>query len=173
MTPYRELSRECLTAAHVLNNHDRNWQPVQHPEFYFLDSFKHCLYIVAIDVQVHVYMIGDRAKGRTYDVLNIEGNSCQHLTLSKGDIIQHIRNTIELAGEEYLPDKFMQRLIFMQPDYINGICEYTIFNKEAFSSQMFRRAEWTLGTNIYKVEQRSYKTKAADILRNMLAEVTW
>ena len=116
----REILTECLTACHILDE-DRDWQPVEHSEFYFLDNFKYCNFLEIIDKQIHVFLIGSRVKGQSYAVLQIEGFNCELLTLSKTELVTYVKDLGKEVDEMYLPELFGQRIIFIKPDYINGL----------------------------------------------------
>lgn len=171
ITDNRDLTIECLRACHILNDSDRNWEPMQHSEFHFLDSIKYCSYLIVIDKQVHVYLLGERSKGRTYNVLNVEGFTCNHMVISKGDLIKHIKAESKITDKLYLPESFGQRIIFLKPDYINNLCNPFIFNRLSLDSNMFRKSSWNFGTDIYSANQPEYTTKCDDILKEILNEV--
>lgn len=171
LTNNRDLTTQCLRASHVLNNVDRDWGPVQHSEFYWLPSLLYCTYLIIIDKQVHVYLIGDRVKGQTYNILNIEGHFCEHLALSKGEFVKHLKQQSKDTDKLYLPEQFGQRIIYLKPDYVNNLCNSYIFNRQTFNNNMFRKSTWTLGTDIYSVDQKEFETKAEDILREILKEI--
>lgn len=171
VTNHREILSDCLKACHVLNEYDRNWQPIQHSEFHFLDDLKYCSFLEIIDKQIHVFLIGERSKGRTYNILNIEGNSSNLLILSKGDLIKHIKNEIKKVDLLYLPEAFGQRIIYIKPDYVNNIYETFIFNRQEMNNKMLKKSKWTFGTDIYSVNQPEYETRAEDILKEILGEV--
>ena len=170
ITNNREILTECLTAFHVLNKTDRNWAPVQHTEFHFLDSLKYCSFLEIIDKQVHVYLIGERAKGRTYNILNIEGNSCSLLILSKNELIKHIKEESKKVDKLYLPEGFGQRIVYIKPDYVNNIYEPFIFNRQEMDNKMFKKSKWNFGVDIYSMNQPEYETKAEDILKEVIKE---
>ena len=167
----KELTISCLTACHILNSSDRNWKPIQHGEFHFLEEFKYCSYLILIDKQIHLYLLGNRSKGRTYNILNIEGFSCEHFILSKSDLIQLIKEESKATDKLYLPEGFSQRVIYLQPDYTNNTCKSYIFNREASDSTLFRKSKWSLGTNIYSADQPEYTTKCDTILKEILGEL--
>lgn len=171
ITNNRELTTKCLRASHILNDSDRNWTPVQHSEFYWLPSFLYCTYLIIIDKQVHVYLIGDRVKGQTYNILNVEGNFCEHLALSKGEFVKFLKQRSKETDKLYLPEQFGQRIIYLKPDYVNNICQPYIFNRQTFNSNMFRKSMWTLGADIYDVTQKEFESRAEDILREVLKEI--
>lgn len=173
ITDHRELTTDCLLASHILNDDDRNWQPIQHSEFYFINSFKYCTYLIIIDKQVHVYLIGDRAKGRTYNILSINGFSCEHFIMSKSEFISYIKEESKESDLMYLPQGFGQRIIYLSPDYENNICESYIFNRQTLDSNLFRKSKWSFGTDIYSVNQPEYTTKADIILKEILSEIDW
>ena len=72
-THHRDILIKCLSAMHVLNDTDRNWKPEQHTEFHFIDNFQTPYFLMVVDKLVHVYLIGDRAKNRSFNILDIEG----------------------------------------------------------------------------------------------------
>ena len=171
ITNHRNLTIECLRACHILNDTDRNWQPVQHTEFHFLDDFKYCDYLMIIDKQIHVYLLGEKQKGRSYNILNIEGFNCNHLVMSKTELIKYIKDESKEIDKLYLPSSFGQRIIYLQPNYINNICETYIFNRQSLDNNMFRQSKWNFGTDIYSVDQPEYTVKADTILKEILGEI--
>ena len=171
LTTQRKMTIECLKACHVLNDTDRNWQPVQHTEFHFLDDIKYCSYLMIVDKQVHVFLIGERSKGRTYIILDIEGFTCDLLTMSKGELIKYIKDGCKENEKLYLPESFGQRIVFIKPEYINGLTTVYIFNRQTLDSNMFRKSMWNFGTDIYSVGNKEYETKADDILREIMKDL--
>lgn len=171
ITDHRDLTIQCLKASHILNDEDRNWEPIQHSEFYFLSDFKYCDYLIIIDKLVHVYLIGEKPKGRSYNILQIEGFSCELLTMSKTELVQHIKSQNKELQKEYLPEGFSQRIIYLKPDYRNNLIEPFIFNRQKFDDKMFKTSPWNFGVDIYNVNQPEYETRAESILKEILGEI--
>lgn len=171
ITNHRELTIDCLKACHVLNDTDRNWEPVQHSEFYFLDDFKYCEYLMVIDKLIHVYLIGEKPKGRSYNILQIEGFTCDLLTLSKTELIRYLKEQNKEVQQMYLPEGFGQRIIYLQPDYKNNIVEPFIFNRQSLDEKLFKPGVWTMGVDIYSTNQKEYEIKTDEILKQILGEI--
>ena len=171
ITNYRELTKDCLKACHIIDT-GRNWQPVQHPELYFLDSFKLCSYLIIIDKQVHVFLLGDKIKNKTYNVLNIEGFTCELLNLNTSDLIKYIKEECKKVDKYYLPSIFNQRIIYLNPNYTTEECDVFIFNKQDFDSNLFKKATWSIGRDMYSMNNPEHILKAEDILKEILQEVT-
>ena len=171
ITDNRELISKCLMACHVLNDTDRDWGPIQHSEFHFLDDFKYCDFLVIVDKLIHVYLIGEKPKGRSYNILQIEGFTCELLTMSKTELTKHIKEQAKEVQKMYLPDGFIQRIIYLKPDYKNNIVEPFIFNRQQLDDKLFKPGKWNFGTDIYSLNQPEYDTKAEDILKEILKEI--
>ena len=174
ITPHRDILLRCLTSMHILNETDRNWQPVQHTEFHFLDDFKEPYFLMIVDKQVHVYLIGDRTQNRSHHILNIEGFSTMLLNLPKSELINYIESQSKETEKLYLPELFNKRIIFFKPDYINNIIgddDVYVFNNQAFEGPLFRKSKWSIGTNIYSIDQPEYKLTARKILQEIMRDI--
>lgn len=128
-------ARKYLTSAHVISR-ERNWQPKQHDEFIFMKHFTDPKYLVFIDEQVHVYIIGAKENKRLYNVLNIEGFSVDHYVLTKSDLREMIKNT--LKETQYLP-LGNKRIYFMYKD------EIYVFNRLDNKKFLSKANNWTIG----------------------------
>ncbi len=149
-------------AAHIINDSDRNYKPKAHPEYPFINAFKDPRFIVVISKRVHVYIIGDRSKGQRYNIINIEGFTADHMTLTKGLLTSQIKNTIN--EKLFLPYSYQDRIIYMYND------ELFIFNRQEIKGTIFSKCEWTLGINIYDASIKSYKTSGYEILKAIYGE---
>lgn len=156
-------TEKYFKAAHIIAE-ERPWKAKPHPEYPFIKAFKDPRFIVFISKQIHVYIIGDIAKGKSYNIINIEGFSANHLTLSKGNLTNLIKETI--TEPLYLPNNNMDRIIYMFHE------ELFIFNRMEMKSKssLFSKCEWSIGVNIYDVNNRTYKISALDILKAIYSE---
>ena len=112
--------------------------------------------------QVHVYIIGEIAKGKTYNIINIEGFHADHMVISKGELINLIKKTV--TEKLFLPDN-PNRIIYMHGEVL------FIFNKIGDTNKnLFSKSQWTMGTDIYDVEARQYETDANKILKAIMSE---
>lgn len=142
----------------------------QHSELYFLDFFKDCAFLQVIDKQIMTYFIGTRYKGRKYNILKIAGNTCTLQVLSKNELITQIIEEQKITEKEYLPLPFTQRIIFINPEYSTSTYKPFAFNRMTFDEKMFRKSDWSIGLNMYSLDN-TYKLHGATIIRNMLNDV--
>ena len=173
-THHRDILIKCLSSTHVLNNTDRNWEPVQHTEFHFLEEFDQPYFLMIVDKLVHVYLIGEKSKNRSYNILNIEGNNTDLLTLPKSELINYIKEQSKETGKYYLPELFGSRIVFIKPDYINNLLgndDIYIFNKQSLDNSIFRKGLWSIGHDVYSVNQPEYELETHVILREILKEI--
>lgn len=151
-------------AAHIINDSDRQYKPVAHPEYPFISAFKDPKFLVIISKRIHVYIIGEKAagKGKRYNIINIEGFSADHMTLTKSNLTGLIKKTV--SEKLFLPYSYQDRIIYMHDE------ELFIFNRQDIKGTIFSKSEWTLGINIYDASIKSYKTNAWDILKAIYGE---
>jgi len=174
ITPYKDILTKCLTTCHILNESDRSWKATHHPEFHFLDDFKYCSFLMIIDKQLHVYLIGEKSKNRSYHILNIEGHTTELLNLPKSLLIEYIETQSKETDKLYLPELFGKRIIFIKPDYVNGLLgeeDVYVFNNQSLEGNLFRKTNWSIGTDVYKVDQPSFRLSAKKILQECLKEI--
>lgn len=167
------IVRECFELCHVMNKTNRNWESKPHLELFYLDNFKFPKFLMIVDKQIQVYVIGDNAKGRTYNVVKIEGFTSTHCTINKGDLKNQISSDSKEAKALYLPDTFGQRIVFIKPDYANQSLtkdNLFIFNRLSSSGTIFTKSIWSLGLDIYSVEPTEYETDANEILKAIYEE---
>ena len=91
--------------------------------------------------------------------------------MSKGELIKYIKDGCKENEKLYLPESFGQRIVFIKPEYINGLTTVYIFNRQTLDSNMFRKSMWNFGTDIYSVGNKEYETKADDILREIMKDL--
>lgn len=161
--PYFERN---LRLAHITNNTDRNWKPVEHKEYYFTDMFNDANFVIVINKQIHVYIIGDITKNRTRIVLNVEGNTTNVWNLNKKELVDKIADTINEAKDEFLPLGIVQRIIFLGSNDNN-----CVFNRYAINDNLLRKSKWTIGVDMYNASNPQYDTNARQILQACLKEV--
>ena len=155
-------SHKYLKAMHIINDTDRNWQARRHDEYPFISAFSNPKFLSVINKQIHIYIIGDTFKKRNYNILNIEGFSANHMILSKGELKNHIKENVK--EKVFLPDNGNERIIFISDDNMY------IFNRMGFKRDMYAKAEWTFGTDIYSMDVPKYNTSATEILNNICDE---
>lgn len=155
-------SYKYLKAIHVINNTDRNWTAREHKEYPFIKAFSNPSFLVIINKQIHVYIIGDNFKQRNYNIINIEGFNSNHMIMSKGELKKHIKESVK--EKVFLPDNGNERIIFIKNEKIY------IFNRVGFKRDMFSKSEWTFGTDIYSMDTPRYETSANEILTNICDE---
>lgn len=139
----------------------------QHSELYFLDFFKECKFLQIIDKQITTYFIGTKYKGKKYNILKITGNTCMLQVLSKNELINQIVEEQKLTEKEYLPLPFAQRIVFINPEYDKDKYKPFVFNRMTFDEKMFRKSEWSIGINMYSLDN-TYRLHGTTILKNML-----
>lgn len=143
--------KPLFSAAHIISK-ERNYGPKAHPEYPFLKNFFDPKFIVIISKQIHVYIIGDKDKGKNYHIINIEGYHADHLVISLKELTKVIKNTV--SEKLFLPNNFYDRIIYMHND------ELFIFNRvNALNCNMFTgKSKWTYGNSastIYDVDYES------------------
>ena len=125
-------------AAHIISE-ERQYSPKGHPEYPFLKHFFDPKMIVIISKQIHVYIIGDKDKGKLYHILNIEGYTADHLVMTLRELSYQIKKTV--TDPLFLPDNMYDRIIYMHNE------ELFIFNRvTALNCNMFTtKSTWTYG----------------------------
>lgn len=155
-------TEKFFKAAHIISR-ERNWKAKKHDEFYFLNKFSNPRFIVVINNLVHVYIIGDESHKKNYNIINIEGFTANHLVITKGELIKLIKDTV--SEKLFLPNNHSNRIVYMYQEVL------FIFNQvDSTQKGMFSTSQWSLGTNIYEVGAKTYKTDARQILQAMLSE---
>lgn len=135
-------------AAHIISD-DRKYGPKGHPEYPFLKHFFDPKFIVVISKQIHVYIIGDKDKGKKYHIVNIEGYHADHMVITLRELTGLIKTTVN--EKLFLPNNFYDRIIYMHNE------ELFIFNRvNALNCSMFTgKSKWTYGNSastIYDVD---------------------
>lgn len=163
--------KPLFAASHIISE-ERNYGPKGHPEYPFLKHFFDPKFIVIISQQIHVYLIGDRDKGKKYHIINIEGHHADHMVITLGELTNVIRDTVN--AKLFLPNNFYDRIIYMHNE------ELFIFNRvNALNCSMFTgKSKWTYGTRadtIYDVDYESNvnerNTDARKILQQIYQEI--
>ena len=149
-------------AAHIINDSDRQYKPIAHPEYPFINAFKDPRFLIVISKQIHVYIIGEKSKGKRYNIINIEGFSADHMTLTKSLLTNLIKTTV--SEKLFLPYSYQDRIIYMYRE------ELFIFNRQDIKGTIFSKSEWSLGINIYDASIKTYKTNAWEILKAIYEE---
>lgn len=168
------LVNACLDISHITNDSDRNWFPKSHPELYYLDKFKKPNFLIVIEKQIHVYIIGEKDKGKTYNIIEVEGFTSTHLNITKSELRSRIIDAAREDKELYLPSNSHQRIIFIKPDYANSIIDdedcLFVFNRQSQKGTILNKAKWSFGTDIYSPDVKSYTTYAYHILTAIFEE---
>ena len=167
MNPTLEL---LFRAAHITNNEDRNWKPVEHNEIGFIHKFTAPKFVVIVETQIHVFIFGDPytdefGNERGFHVYIIEGPNCKHTAVDKKKLIDEVK--LLTSQERFLPEGYMNRIIYMDA---HGLLY--IFNKSDGKSNFFSKSTWTYGTDIYKVEPNNQEPMSAEkILKECYTQV--
>jgi len=165
---------KIFRAAHILNDTDRNWKAKEHNEYPFIHAFKDPKFLVIIDMQIHVYIIGDSVdqdkKFKTYHIINIEGFNADHMTRKKAELTNMIKENAK--EKKFMPDPFYNRIIYMRPGH-----KPYIYNRLNLKGDMFSsKGQWTFGVNIYDASRKPLQDRdgklitANDILKNIYDE---
>lgn len=163
--------KPLFTAAHIISK-ERQYGPKGHPEYPFLKNFFDPKFIVVISKQIHVYIIGDKDKGKKYHIVNIEGYHADHMVMTLKELTGVIKETVN--AKLFLPNNFYDRIIYMHND------ELFIFNRvNALNCNMFTsKSKWTFGqlaSTIYDVDYESTigekNTNAYEILNEIYKEI--
>lgn len=161
MNPALEI---FFKAAHIIDHKDesRDWKPVEHKEIGFINKFTNPKFIVIVETQIHVFMIGDPytdeyGNGKGFHVYIIEGFNCKHTAIDKNKLLGEVKNRTK--EDRFLPDGYMKRIIYMDTKSVY------IFNKIDGKSSLFGKATWSMGTNVYNVDVPAYTTSAETILK--------
>lgn len=154
-------------AAHIISK-ERPYTAKSHPEYPFLKYFFDPKFIIIISQQIHVYIIGDKDKGKSYHIINIEGYHSDHLVISFKELTKLIKESV--SAPLFLPKNFYDRIIYMHNE------ELFIFNRvTALNSNMFtNRSKWTFGNRadtIYDVDYEatiSEKNTSATVILDQI-----
>ena len=117
---------------------------------------------------MHIYIIGEKDKARTYNVLKIDGFNAQHTLLTKSEIRTAIKEDSETDEELYLPDAMIKRIIYLRPELDNY--DVVIFNRHDLK-KLWTTGEWSIGVDIYSAKNNRYTLHPYNILQNMLSEL--
>lgn len=171
----REYMEQCLQICHILNDSDRNWQPIEHTELFYAESFVNPYYLMIVDKQIHVYLIGEKDKGKTYNVLNIEGFNYEKLTLAKSAIIKHITDNIKDSQKQFLPSPASQRILYINKQRDNTETvenNIYIFNRKDTDDNILKRnSKWSIGQDNYAADQPEYTASVSEILKECFKEL--
>ena len=142
-------------AAHIISD-DRKYGPKGHPEYPFLKYFHDPKFIVIISKQIHVYLVGDKDKGKKYHILNIEGYHADHMILGLRELTGVIKQTVN--EKLFLPNNFYDRIIYMHNE------ELFIFNRvNALNCSMFTgKSKWTFGTRADTIYDVDYEATVSE-----------
>ena len=167
-----EAVRNALELSHILSE-ERQWVATPHLELFYLDRFKRPTFLCVVDKIYRVYIIGEREKGQSYNVLEVDGFTTTHLTISKGELKKRMLQVAKETRDQYLPDTFSQRLIYIKPNYTFGTIsdeDIYIFNRLEDTGTLFTPSKWSMGIDIYSTENREYKTSGNGIVKAIFTE---
>lgn len=153
INPYTEPQ---FRAAHIINDGDRNWKPKAHPEYPFLKYFFDPKFIVIISKQIHVYLVGDKDKGRTFHIINIEGYHSDHMVMALGDLTKLIKDSV--SEKLFLPNNMYDRIIYMHGEELFIFNRVTALNCNMFTS----KSKWTFGTTADTIYNVDYEAKISE-----------
>lgn len=154
-------------AAHIITD-ERQYTAKPHPEYPFLKYMFDPKFIIIISKQIHVYLVGDKDKGKKYHIINIEGYHADHLVIGLRELTKLIKTTVN--EKLFLPNNFYDRIIYIHNE------ELFIFNRvDKLSCSMFTsKSKWTFGNRadtIYDVDYEATinerNTSASDILEQI------
>lgn len=159
--------KPLFKAAHIISE-ERQYGPKAHSEYPFLKFFFDPKFIVVISKQIHVYIIGDKDKGKKYHVLNIEGYHADHLVITLKELTEIIKTTV--SEKLFLPNNFYDRIIYMHNE------ELFIFNRvNALNCSMFTgKSKWTYGNSastIYDVDYEATISERNTDARKILDQI--
>ena len=155
-------------ACHLINDEDRRWTAVGHPEYPFIKYFFDPHFIVIISKRIYVYIVGDKDKGRKYHILCLEGYHADHMVIGLNDLTGVIKTSV--SEKLFLPNNFYDRIIYMHDE------ELFIFNRvSALNCNMFTsKSKWTYGTTadtIYSVDYEARIKEKNTSAREILVEI--
>ena len=154
-------TEKYFRACHIIDK-NRPYKAKEHSEYPFINAFTNPHFIMIVSQRIHLYIIGEQSKGRTYNIINIEGFNADHLTLSKTELTKHIKETV--SEKVFLP-KYIDRIVYLYNDTTY------IFNKTNPQGTIFNKnGEWSIGTDIYSMDNKRFKTNANDILKAIYSE---
>lgn len=159
---YLNPSLEIFFKAANIIAKDRNWKPVQHNEIGFIHKFVNPKFLIVVETQIHVYLFGDAyideyGKSKGFHVYTIDGFNCKHTAFDCKKLLDEIRRTVR--SERFLPEGYMYRIIYMDNNNVY------IFNKIDGKNNLFGKAPWSIGTNMYDIEVPTYETTADNIIK--------
>lgn len=153
INPYTE---NLFRAAHIINDTDRNWKAKAHPEYKFLKYFFDPKFIIIISKQIHVYLVGDKDKGKTYHIINIEGYHADHMIIALGELTKVIKKTV--SSKLYIPDNFYDRIIYVTNEELFIFNRVTALNCNMFTS----KSKWTFGISADTIYDVAYEDNISE-----------
>lgn len=157
-------------AAQLIDSLDekRNWKPVEHNEIGFINKFTNPKFIVIIETQIHVFIIGDPyvdefGKDRGFHVYIVEGFNCKHTAIDKNRLIGEVKN--RTSEDRFLPEGYMKRILYMDSNSIY------VWNRIDGKNSLFGKTKWSVGTDVYNVNVPAYETSADTILKECYKEI--
>jgi len=150
---------KAFRIGHVINDRDRNWKAKQHDEYIFLKAFTNPKFLIIIEKQIHIYIIGDKFDKRKYNIINLEGHHADHMVLSKNELIGEIKATYK--NDTFLPANLYERIIYIDNGSIG------IFNRFCGKGTLFSKSEWTVGVDMYSMDAPRYTKSGHDILKEI------
>lgn len=154
------MTERLFRACHIISK-DRPYVAKVHMEYPFLKYFNDPHFIVIISKQIHVYIIGDKDKGKSYHILNIEGYHADHMVINFKELTSMIK--LSVNQKLFLPNNFYDRIIYMHIGE-NAHEELFIFNRvTALNCNMFTsKSKWTFGTRADTIYDVAYEEKISE-----------
>ena len=166
------LVKQALELSHIITD-ERDWKSVPNLELFYLDRFKKPSFLCIVNKLYHVYIIGEREKGQSYNILEVDGFTTTHLTISKGELKKHLLDVAKETKDLYLPETLSQRLIYIKPNYDENVIsddDIYIFNRQEDTGTLFTPSKWSMGVDIYSTSNREFRTSGNDIIKAVFEE---
>ena len=146
-----------LWVANVISD-ERFWGAVEHKELTFMRYFLDPRFLIIVESQIHVYIIGDPVAKNAYNIINIEGFHVDHFVISKQQLREEIKSAV--SEPRFLPDAYVKRIIFMHDQ------DLYVFNRFD-DKKLLSKTQWTIGTDIYDANAKGYSISINDLFREI------
>lgn len=165
---YLNPSLEILFRAAQIISKERDWKPVEHNEIGFIHKFTNPKFIVIVETQIHVFMIGDPyldeyGNNHGFHVYIIEGYNCKHTAIDRNKLIGEVKAITN--QERFLPEGYMRRIVYLDCNNV------FVFNKIDGRDNLFGKSTWTMGIDIYDTSVTTYITNADSILKECYKQI--
>lgn len=190
----KEFVRTALEVCHMINNSDRNYVSSNHGNP-CINEFSKPRFLCIIDKQIHVYVIGNKKKNRTYHTIMIEGNNSIYKEQSKNELVCYIKEVLRKSYEEFMPNSYIQRIFFIPYEELTSNnkndsaeseletfekinanvnskkeIQMFIFNKPLHGNMLYT-AGWSVDDDIHSPILSTADTTATKILFEIMKEV--